>query len=90
MSAYRFPPIAIKPKSFAEQIDKLYEEVGEVWDAYIDHTSCKAIGMELMDVIQAAETALRMLPFNDEGIEELRAETIAKNAARGYFEAVDR
>ena len=89
MSVYRFPPIAVKPKSFAEQVDKLYEEVDEVWDAYIDHVSVEAIAMELLDVIQAAETGLRMLPLDDEQIEELRADDIKKNAMRGYYRTGD-
>lgn len=89
MSVYRFPPIAIKPKSFADQIDKIYEEIGEVWDAYIDHEGCNAIGIELLDTIQACEKALRMLPLTEEEVEQLRAEVIRKNAVRGYYEAVD-
>ena len=85
MSIFRFPPITCRPKTFAEQINKIYEEVQEVIDAYAHAGSCKAVGIELMDVIQSCETALDMLPFTDEGLEKLRAETIEKNARRGYY-----
>lgn len=86
MSVYRFPPITCRPKTFADQINKIYEEVQEVIDAYAHAESYKAVGIELMDVIQSCETALRMLPFTDNGTEMLRAETIEKNAKRGYYE----
>lgn len=88
MSVYRFPPIAIKPKSLADQIDKLYEEVGEVWDAFIDQAGVEVIGMELLDIIHAVETALRM-EFEDSEVEELRAKVIEKNGRRGYYGTVD-
>lgn len=40
--------------------------------------------MELMDVIHAAETALRM-DFGEEEAEELRRKVIGKNENRGYY-----
>jgi len=42
-------------------------------------------GMELMDVIHAAETALRM-SFADEELEDLRQDVIEKNEKRGYYD----
>ncbi|MEC4272730.1 hypothetical protein VJ923_06130 [Adlercreutzia sp. R25] len=54
----------------------------------IDHDKAKesrlAYGMELMDVIHAAETALRM-EFEDEELDDLREAVIEKNRARGYY-----
>lgn len=85
MSVYRFPPITIEPKSFADQIDKIFEEVNEVWDAYINHAGWEAVGIELLDAVQALEKALMMLPFTEEQVEQLRAEVIRKNAVRGYY-----
>lgn len=41
-------------------------------------------GMELMDVIHAAETALRM-EFTDEEVCQLRDAVEAKNRERGYY-----
>lgn len=41
-------------------------------------------GMELLDVIHAAETALRM-EFGDEEVERLRDLVIRKNQRRGYY-----
>ena len=41
-------------------------------------------GMELMDVIHAAETALRR-DFDAREAEELRREVIEKNRKRGYY-----
>lgn len=44
-----------------------------------------AYGMELMDVIHAAETALRM-EFSDNEVEQLRDAVEEKNRRRGYYE----
>lgn len=44
-----------------------------------------AYGMELMDVIHAAETALRM-EFEPREVEELRDRVEAKNRERGYYD----
>lgn len=45
----------------------------------------RAYGMELMDVIHAAETALRM-EFGDDEVAELRDAVEAKNRKRGYYD----
>ena len=45
-------------------------------------------GMELMDVIHAAETALRM-EFAPREVEELRDRVERKNRERGYYDQVD-
>lgn len=44
-----------------------------------------AYGMELMDVIHAAETALRM-EFEPGEVEELHDKVEAKNRERGYYD----
>lgn len=44
-----------------------------------------AYGMELMDVIHAAETALRM-EFSDDEARDLRTEVERKNRERGYYD----
>lgn len=41
-------------------------------------------GIELMDVIHSAETALRM-EFTDQEIAQLQDSVIEKNRARGYY-----
>ena len=43
------------------------------------------LGVELMDVIHATETALR-IEFEDHELEGLRRAVIEKNAARGYYD----
>lgn len=48
-----------------------------------------AYGMELMDVIHAAETALRM-EFDDDDVYRLRERVIEKNAGRFYYREDDR
>lgn len=65
--------------SFSE-LSEYEEEVCEARDAY---------GMELMDVIHAAETALRM-KFDDSEVDQLRAAVEAKNRERGYYGEAER
>lgn len=48
-----------------------------------------AYGMEIMDVIHAAETALRM-EFSENEVDNLKIATIVKNIKRGYYEWDDR
>lgn len=84
-----------------DQLGKLIEEMDEVEkaqrvltlaDSFCDqderdeHERCrKAYGMELMDVIHAAETALRM-EFDDAEVDGLREAVEEKNRERGYYE----
>ena len=96
---YRFPAIAASDGfSRLDQFGKLIEEVSEVeaarnaidlaYDFCDDRDEIEmyrtAYGMELMDVIHAAETALRM-EFSDVEADELRAEVEDKNRKRGYY-----
>lgn len=51
----------------------------------IAYEARNAYGMELMDVIHAAETALRM-EFSPSEVEYLRDKVEAKNRERGYYD----
>lgn len=83
---YRFPVMAkISEWDFTQQITKLEEEVKEVSSAYLhEGDSNIATGIELMDIIHAAETGLRML-FTDEEVYHLRALAELKNKKRNYY-----
>lgn len=97
---YRFPAIAASDGfSRLDQFGKLIEEVSEVESARrtlsLADDFCDdcgeieryrtAYGMELMDVIHAAETALRM-EFSDAEVDGLREAVEEKNRKRGYYE----
>lgn len=101
---YRFPAIAASDGfSRLDQFGKLIEEVSEVESARrtlsLADDFCDdrdeiemyrtAYGMELMDVIHAAETALRM-EFSENEVDNLKIATIVKNIKRGYYEWDDR
>lgn len=96
---YRFPAMAVSDGySRLDQFGKLIEEVSEVESARrtlsLADDFCddrgeieryrEAYGMELMDVIHAAETALRM-EFNDAEVDDLRDAVEDKNRKRGYY-----
>lgn len=90
---YRFPEMRDIPKwTMHDQIQKLKEELQEVKDAYKRLQegdvvrSRRELGMELIDVIHATETALR-IAFTDAEVEELAKEVINKNEERGYYDA---
>ena len=55
-------------------------------DYMVEHRLRKAYGMELMDLIHAVETALR-IEFFDGEVEQLHAAVEKKNRERGYYEA---
>lgn len=94
---YRFPAMAkLDEIKRSDQFEKIKEEFYEVKEAY--YSLCmlgmfnqgKAkyqieYGMELMDVIHATETALR-IEFTDQEIDELQRLVIAKNDERGYYD----
>lgn len=96
---YRFPAMSVSDGySRLDQFGKLMEEVSEVEDARRALTLADdfcddrgeieryrtAYGMELMDVIHAAETALRM-EFDDSEVDGLRDAVEEKNRKRGYY-----
>lgn len=93
---YRFPAMA-KLGEFTnqEQAHYIQDESDEAYSALVfwtygngshDHEADRmAYGMELLDVIHATETALRM-EFADEEVEELQRRVIEKNQTRGYYD----
>ena len=90
MSIYRFPSMAnIDEMSLKDQLEKIKSEWREAKCAEIRYRcsgeSKHELGVELLDIIHATETALRIV-FTDEEVEELRADVIKKNAVRSYYE----
>lgn len=100
MSIYRFPAMAkLREWTAKEQFKKIVSEVKEV-KSMMYRTSCAShnlnpddeelqacftdYGMEILDVIHACETLLRM-EFTEAEVEELRGKVIEKNARRGYY-----
>lgn len=86
---YRFPAMAkLSEWDNADQLDKIREEMEEAQKAYFDNNNEIPYGVELMDVIHAAETALRM-NFNDDEVVHLHELAIEKNRKRGYYSEAD-
>ena len=82
---YRFPAMAkLAEWENSEQIEKIDEELTEAKNAYYGVDGEIAYGVELMDVIHAAETALRM-NFSEAEVEHLHQLAIEKNRKRGYY-----
>lgn len=85
MSVYRFPAIAgLEEFATEDHLRKIESEYMEAELAY-EAKERQLYGMELLDIIHATETALRM-DFSEQEIEELRARVIEKNSRRGYYE----
>lgn len=94
---YRFPAMAkLGELMNEEQINAVRGECIEadkaLWEYEMSLRLCKpasaeriAYGMELMDVIHAAETALKM-EFSDAEVDGLRDAVEEKNRKRGYYE----
>lgn len=81
---YRFPAMAgMEEYDALDQIEHIREEVDEAILARQDRER-QSYGMELLDVIHAAETALRM-EFGDAEVCRLRERVIEKNSKRGYY-----
>lgn len=92
MSFYRFPAISgIEKITNKQQIEKIRSEYIEVARAEIRYRCEKEndkrvdYGMELMDIIHAAETALR-IEFTEDEVAELRKMVEEKNRARDYYD----
>ena len=97
---YRFPAMAkLGEWTNEEQAEKVWDEATEAFNALRDglwdydtgtrreemmDADRTAYGMELMDVIHAAETALRM-EFGDAEVDCLRDAVEDKNRKRGYY-----
>lgn len=89
---YNFPEFAHKPFYLDYQIAKIESEVSEVNVALKDlifsdgPMRVRALASEIMDVIHACETALRMVNDSYEvDLAEVREMTIEKNRVRGYY-----
>lgn len=81
---YRFPAMAkIGERDAFDQIEHIRDEIDEAILARQDHER-QSYGMELLDVIHATETALRM-EFSEEEVERLSDSVIRKNQRRGYY-----
>ena len=93
---YRFPAMAkLGELTNEQQVSKLLDECAEAEKSLLDYEVAirlgeqatadrAAYGMELMDVIHAAETALRM-EFSDEEVDGLCDAVEKKNRRRGYY-----
>lgn len=82
---YRFPAMAkLDEWDNADQLTKTREEVEEANSAYYAVNNEIPYGVELMDVIHACETALRM-NFTDDEVANLHSLAVEKNRKRGYY-----
>lgn len=86
---YRFPEMKDISKLWVhDQIQKLKEKLKEVEDTYERLSECGSrheLGIKLIDVIHATETALR-IAFTDAEVKELAEEVISNNEERGTNE----
>lgn len=80
------PAIRFMHTSIGQQINKIFEEIREVADAYNDGESIDRVAEEACDVQQACETLLAMLGYDDEARRKLRQKVLCKNASRGYYQ----
>lgn len=81
---YRFPAIA-EPEPFGLQLKHVRDEATEAIEAYYEELTHDEVAMELMDVIHAAETALRQLGMSDSELASVRMGVVVKNERRGYY-----
>lgn len=72
--------------SFGDQLNKLSEELTEVYDAFIDGEPDSRLIEELWDVIQAAEGCLRK--FDENAVSKGLTFVHAKSFERGDYERV--
>ena len=82
---WQFPPIAERPKFLCRQLYHVVSEAREAESAEFQGEGNERIAEELMDAIHAAETALRMLPFDASQLDEIKRGVIEKNDRRGYY-----
>lgn len=81
---YQFPAIA-EPEPFGLQLQHVRDEATEAVQAYYEELPPEEVAMELMDVIHAAETALRQLGMSDSELASVRMGVVVKNERRGYY-----
>lgn len=89
---YRFPEMKIVAYGNLEaELDKLVEEVDEVCraanDLFVEESAENRMHMaeELVDVMHVCETALRILGFDDDELEEVQGFVQEKNAFRRRY-----
>lgn len=87
---YQFPCFKAKPLKGVDihhQLEKVDVELLEVWDE-VPACDPERLATELMDVIHACETALRMIEtwenFNSD-MDKVKEAVIRKNLERGYY-----
>ena len=95
MSLDKYFPETIFTKKWVEEfglekavIKQLTVIVGELFEAQDDFSreNNDRVLMELVDVMQATYTAIRMIPgYSDEKINKIVNEVKAKNEKRGYY-----
>lgn len=81
---YQFPAIA-EPEDLPKQLQHVKAEAQEAIDAYYEELSPWTLATELMDVMHAAETALRVLGMHEVMLSGVKAGVIVKNERRGYY-----
>lgn len=94
MYKFNFPEIAANG-TINQQVWKIIEETNEVQDEQIKifkerllngrSLPCNDLVIETLDVIQACETLLHMLPVTQAQLNRLHDEVVRKNRARGYY-----
>lgn len=92
MSIYRFPAM-VTDNNLRDQMQKILTELKEAKSAEIryrcggrEETEKLALLMELLDIIHATETAIR-IEYTEDEVEIGRQKVIEKNARRGYYKA---
>lgn len=81
---YQFPSIA-EPEELPKQLQHVKSEVDEAIEAYYEEKSPWTIATELMDVIHAAETALRLLEAEGMDLDAIKRGVVEKNQRRFYY-----
>lgn len=81
---WQFPPYANPPR-LRTQIVHVELEAAEAENALTDEEPPERVAEELMDVIHSAETALRLLPFDEAQLDAIKRGVVEKNQRRGYY-----
>lgn len=77
---YNFPEIKKKPASLIQQLNKIVEEASEAIKARIERD------YEIMDLLHACETYLRMREEQGIDLKKIKDYVIKKNKERGYYD----
>lgn len=94
MYKFNFPEIATD-NTINQQVWKIIEETNEVQDEQIkiakarilkgESCPCNDLIMETLDVIQACETLLHLLPVTKAQLDRMHDEVVRKNQRRSYY-----